>query len=399
MTNLTYKAIKSRAPIKTWLTPTLIFEILLLPVRKVLCLFGWLICCFIIPAQGNKYEDFCTKKLEQDPTKRKEKVEKERGKISPAKSLWVKTCDNYYLHTIEIKPQDDNEQQKEIQSISNPQGKNIKIKRIIYFMENSSFHEDPYKRLEMTKDANETGATAVAFNYRGVGENSERSTGVWRLNGLLKDGVAQVQRLLDDGFKMEEILLKGGSIGAYVATMVKAHFDKTKKNKDERGLFLFSDRSLSSLTSFVIGHYLKWVKEKLTGWLTPIKFLAFIFTFVLFILTKTILVLTGCEFHAGWNYRLMDKSEKAHLHVKGDPTMGKYERLSSSVFVENIETFTSRKSHEFEPNYDISDKEAIDPHCAPLEYLVQKNGGKEITGDEYFQKEIVEKLNERTLLS
>jgi hypothetical protein len=97
----------------------------------------------------------------------------------------------------------------------------------------------------MKSDARELKCDVIGFNLRGVSQ----STGKPRSkNDLVTDGIAQVQRLLDDGADPENITLKGHSLGAGIATLVADHFH-------DHGIKVnvFNGRSFSTITNFVVG--------------------------------------------------------------------------------------------------------------------------------------------------
>lgn len=99
---------------------------------------------------------------------------------------------------------------------------------------------------DMQKDADDLNATVIGFNFRGVGESTgpaARSS-----QNLVIDGIAQVQRLLNQGVPAKQIVLKGHSLGAGIATLVAAHF-----HRQGQEINVFNGRSFSSITNFVVG--------------------------------------------------------------------------------------------------------------------------------------------------
>ncbi|WP_187356889.1 alpha/beta fold hydrolase [Legionella geestiana] len=116
-------------------------------------------------------------------------------------------------------------------------------KYIINFVGNASCYEDViYPMKENARDLNRV---VIGFNLRGV----KKSTGQAKSkNDLVNDGIAQVQRLLDAGVPSQNITLKGHSLGGALATMVAQHF-----HQQGQPLYLFNDRSFSSITNFVVG--------------------------------------------------------------------------------------------------------------------------------------------------
>lgn len=92
----------------------------------------------------------------------------------------------------------------------------------------------------------------VIFNYRNV----NLSTGILRSkDDLVTDGIAQVQRLLDQGYKPDHIILHGFSLGGAVASCVAFHFHQLGIQ-----LNLFNERSFSTVSNSVVG----WIRTSLT---------------------------------------------------------------------------------------------------------------------------------------
>lgn len=89
---------------------------------------------------------------------------------------------------------------------------------------------------EFVDDARRFNVTVVGFNDRKAGIRTARE----KFNDRLIDGIAQVQRLLDEGVPSTHILLDGH--GDSVATNVAKHFHDRK-----RPVYLWIDRAPSSL--------------------------------------------------------------------------------------------------------------------------------------------------------
>jgi hypothetical protein len=98
---------------------------------------------------------------------------------------------------------------------------------------------------EMKKEAQSLQANVIGFNFRGVGQSTGK---VKSKDDLLVDGIAQVQRLLDQGVSSQNITLKGHSLGASIASLVALHFHQLGQP-----INVFNSRSFSSLTDFVVG--------------------------------------------------------------------------------------------------------------------------------------------------
>lgn len=150
---------------------------------------------------------------------------------SSLESLKVTTHDGASLDTLQITPSS---------LVNKP---DIEKKFIINFVGNAMSYEDVIE--EIKNNAKALNRVVIGFNLRGV----KKSTGQAKSkDDLVTDGIAQVQRLLDAGVPSQNITLKGHSLGGALATMVAHHF-----HQQGRPLYLFNDRSFSSITNFVVG--------------------------------------------------------------------------------------------------------------------------------------------------
>ncbi len=111
-------------------------------------------------------------------------------------------------------------------------------------------------------DADTLQMTVIGFDCRGVGK-SKKIPNVFQ--DLVTDGIAQVQRLLDNGANPKHILLDGYSLGGAVATMVAQHFHK-------KGLpvYLWNDRSFATVGKAATGLFSP--KELPAVFANPIEF-------------------------------------------------------------------------------------------------------------------------------
>jgi len=114
---------------------------------------------------------------------------------------------------------------------------------IIKFNGNGGQYQDLLS--QYGRDAQRLGKTVIGFNYRGVG-NSQKTPDTFQ--DLITDGIAQVQRLLDNGANPEHILLDGHSLGGGIATMVVEHFHKKGHH-----IYLWNDRSFASISKAAAG--------------------------------------------------------------------------------------------------------------------------------------------------
>jgi len=144
---------------------------------------------------------------------------------------FITTHDAAELDTIEITPE---------QTLETP----IHQKRfVIKFNGNGGQYQD---LIDMyAEDANTLGYTVIGFNFRGVGESKKTPT---VFQDLITDGIAEVQRLIDNGVNPENILLDGHSLGGGVATKVAEHFHGLKAR-----VSLWNDRSFATLTKAAAG--------------------------------------------------------------------------------------------------------------------------------------------------
>lgn len=136
---------------------------------------------------------------------------------------------------------------------------------VIHFVGNGMSYESAIG--EMEADAEELQCSVVGFNLRGVGKSTGRARSK---DDLVTDGIATVQRLLDQGVRPENITLKGHSLGAALATLVTHHF-----HQHYQAINVFNGRSFSSLTNTLVG----WIRvsdrarseetltRKMLGWL------------------------------------------------------------------------------------------------------------------------------------
>lgn len=144
---------------------------------------------------------------------------------------YIETHDAAMLDTIELKPNAVAKQSLDKQYF------------IIKFNGNGMLYQDALRNFGY--DANKLGATIIGFNYRSVGQ-SKKSPQTFQ--DLITDGIAEVQRLLDQGVDSQKITLDGLSLGGGVATMVASHFHTIGKP-----VYLWNDRSFASISKAAAG--------------------------------------------------------------------------------------------------------------------------------------------------
>ncbi len=111
--------------------------------------------------------------------------------------------------------------------------------------------------------------TVVGFDYRGVGGSRGTRRPITH-HDLVTDGIAQVQRLLDQGVAPRAIILYGYSLGGAIGILVAKHFHDLGKP-----VKIYNDRSFSSISQVVMG----WIRRlgqplhhepvflKIVGWI------------------------------------------------------------------------------------------------------------------------------------
>lgn len=144
----------------------------------------------------------------------------------------VVTFDAACLDTLEIRHQAQQELEPQHQTF------------IINF--NCNFKAYEQSLVEMQENARDLQTNVIGFNYRNVGRSQGQ---VKFMCHLIIDGIAQVQRLLDQGISPENITLNGLSIGGGIATCVAWYF-----HQQGIKLNLFNDRSFASSLQLVLSH-------------------------------------------------------------------------------------------------------------------------------------------------
>lgn len=198
----------------------LLWDLIKFGVNKLL---GGFISNLILPAQRKNFEAFA---INDDMINEFERDGSEATKFE------VITHDQAHLDTLEVK--------HHLQKNMAP----MYQKYIINFVGNGMCYEHIIE--EMLEDMNDLQANVVGFNLRGVGRSTGKATSS---EDLVTDGIAQVQRLLDQGVSSQNITLKGHSLGAGIASLVAHHF-----HQQGQPINVFNSRSFSSITNFLVGH-------------------------------------------------------------------------------------------------------------------------------------------------
>lgn len=210
--------------IRTIFPPILLWDLITLRTNKLL---GAWVGRLVLPAQNKVSDNFQVESFILNYNSGNGYNEKELA------IEWHKiiTHDDANLDTIEITHKS--------QELIETQYK----KYIINFPGNNSLYQNMFHQME--DDARALKANVVGFNFRGVAKSTSRATST---EDLVTDGIAQVQRLLDQGVSPQNITLKGHSLGAGIATLVAHHFHKLGQP-----INLFNGRSFSSITNFLVG--------------------------------------------------------------------------------------------------------------------------------------------------
>lgn len=202
------------------------------------------------------------------------------------------THDNCELDTIEIKHKSQTDLPAD------------KKKYVIYFPGRWGCYE---RSMEKIIDmANDLKTNVVSFNYRGVGKSTGRT---YSKKNLYTDGIAQVQRLLDQGIDPEFIVLRGYSLGGAVATKVTKHFH-------DQGIMInvFNERSFSNVMHVIAGFLRHIGAPEKTGHKSGT--LGIILSIVLWPFVKLILLLTEWEIEAADEFKTLPVEHKEYIAVR-----------------------------------------------------------------------------------
>lgn len=206
--------------IRTIFPPILLWDLIKFGANKLL---GALVGSLVLPAQNDNFDYLAV---------RDDTVNNYNEDDLVCEKHEIITHDDAHLDTFEIK----HKSQEHIE----PQYQ----KYIINLVGNGMCYEHIID--DMKEDAKALKANVVGFNLRGVGQSTGRAKSK---EDLVTDGIAQVQRLLDQGVSPQNITLKGYSLGAGVATLVAQHFHQLGQP-----INLFNSLSFSTITNFLVGH-------------------------------------------------------------------------------------------------------------------------------------------------
>ncbi len=196
-------------------------------------------------------------------------------------------------------------------------------KFIIHFCGNNQFAGDKMSGKDgkgsqisepASKNVERFGCGVITFDYPGVGIKSGEVVKATKTKQLVNAGIAQVQRLLDQNVKPENIVLDGISLGGAVATLTAAHFHK-------KGLkvHLINERSFGKLSA----EGTAMASKEFTGILAVLKPLA---PFI-----SPIIKLTGLEMEPDKAYKSIDDEFKTCLFADKDEVIAFEESFAKAV--------------------------------------------------------------------
>lgn len=233
MQNRIIKTIKPTPPPESWfgIIATRIFFpfIIVWDIIKFIInqIFGELVGRFILPSQ-NKISNINVDEVVDEINQKDRKLFAERK--------FLMTDEGVRLDTLEITQRNYTKNMDQY---------------IIFFPDDDVLYEEMIP--DMKYYAKRLGCNVIGFNYRNVSRSKFREKIPGSTWDLVTDGLYQVQRLLDEGIKAENIHLKGDGYGAAYATLVAAHLHEHKQP-----VFIFNGRSFSTLTKMIVG----WIRAK-----------------------------------------------------------------------------------------------------------------------------------------
>jgi|GEM_PF-4384501 len=175
--------------------------------------------------------------------------------IEPTTEIKKSLKDPYYSYSSE---EDEEEQEEEDEEEygddeNQPQNQSQEKKYIVMFVGNASSCRGPGVFLDAAILARETGQTVIISDYPGVGLSEIKQNGkniTPTMADLVNAGDLQIEKLLEQGVKPENISILGHSFGGAVATKLGArHCDQGVKS--------FNDRSFSSIKNLLTAIFVK----------------------------------------------------------------------------------------------------------------------------------------------
>jgi hypothetical protein len=209
-------------------------------------LFGHLMADLVLPAQEDTSKDSDRYKKILDAYKKKLN---ERC-IPHPQSTQVITADGAVLDGIQLIHENKNPGDADTPTSQKANYKANNNYYLIKFNGNGTAYEETMD--EIVKDYKK-GYNVITFNPRGVGKSKPpKYKKLQSKDELIKDGVAQVERLLKQSkVAAKNIIIDGHSLGAAYGTLVADYFYSQRKKKAK--INLLNSCSFSSLTNWVTG--------------------------------------------------------------------------------------------------------------------------------------------------
>jgi hypothetical protein len=177
---------------------------------------------------------------------------------------------------------------------------------VIFCMARDMNYSKYIKDGSFRKLVDQTNATLISFNYRGI----DRSKGlIFKELHLVNDTISQVFALLDKGIDAKNITLYGHCLGGAVATLAAGIL-----NDCGCPVRLFNDRSFNSISKFVAGFILPSSGSSCFNPINHIRFLLGI-TLYPFLLLPTA-KLAGWQMDAQSSWKKIDDAQKTYSIVK-----------------------------------------------------------------------------------
>lgn len=233
-------------------------------------------------------------------------------------------------------------------------------KYVVYFGGNGELAFS--MRKDHLQDAIKDNYNLVYFDYRG---SVDTKVMLKSANDLVVDGIAQVQRLLDQGVSSKNIVLCGQSLGGAVCAHVGQYF-----HANQQPISIFNQRSFSSLTHFCVGWIHKYFPSKENPhkpsfWGKLCGFLATPFIWL-------VLQLTKWELNAAGAYKSIPQAYRQHAVVwpkedtqeGDDEVIPHYASMHAALLMED-----QREEAKFQPPSSVESR-----HNCPTQALSNKAG-------------------------
>lgn len=213
------------------------------------------------------------------------------------RTIAVQMPNNIQLHSCEysFKAHDDNS--------------NSDRPHILYFGGNIATYEVYIDK--MLDDAEKLKAKVIGFHHSFSGlsgqlmpDGTMQHVSITSTSMLVQEGIAQVQRLIDEGIPAAKIVLYGHFFGGTTATLVAWHF-----NQQGIPIRLFSDRSFSSSSDYVMKQLMPDSNKSQHGIATAIAHL-------LRPILEVVLKLTDFDMSAGAKFQQIPKENRDYTVVR-----------------------------------------------------------------------------------